>query len=229
MKRDATQAAEYRRALWIVALLNAGYGVVEMTGGVVSGSQALKADALDFLGDGLITFFGIVALAWRPHVRARVALLQGLFLGVLGLGVLVSTLYRVVVTREPEAAVMGVLGAIGLAVNVTAALVLIPHRSGDVNVRAVWLLSRNDALGNVAVVVAAGLVAWTGSAWPDVVVAAVIATLFLQSAQSIVRKSWTALIAPTEATSHGERLPADEPTVVLHPGVTNDKAGDSTA
>ena len=185
----------YRRALWIVALLNAGYGVVEMTGGVISDSQALQADALDFLGDGLITFLGIVALTWRPQVRARVALLQGVFLGALGLGVLITTLYRVFIAKSPEPEVMGVLGAVGLAINVTAAMVLLPHRSGDVNVRAVWLFSRNDALGNVAVVIAAGLVAWTGSAWPDLVVAAVIATLFLQSAQSIVRKAWTALNA----------------------------------
>ena len=184
------RTAKLTRALWIVALLNAGYGVVEMTGGVLAGSQALKADALDFLGDGLITFLGIVALRWRPHVRARVALLQGTFLGALGLGVLMTTLYRVFVAQQPEAEIMGVLGALGLAVNVTAALVLIPHRSGDVNVRAVWLFSRNDALGNVAVVIAAALVAWTGSPWPDLAVAVVIASMFLQSAQSIVREAW---------------------------------------
>jgi Co/Zn/Cd efflux system component len=185
----------YRQALWTVAVLNAGYGIVEMAGGIISDSQALKADALDFLGDGLITFIGIVALGWRPQVRARVALLQGVFLGVLGLGVLATTVYRVFVAQQPEAEVMGVLGAIGLLVNVTAAMVLIPHRSGDVNARAIWLFSRNDALGNVAVVIAAGLVAWTGSQWPDVLVAAVIATLFLQSAQAIVRKAWTTIHA----------------------------------
>lgn len=191
----ASAAPGYRRALWIVALLNAGYGVVEMTGGVLADSQALRADALDFLGDGLITFIGVVALGWRPEVRARVALAQGLFLGALGLGVLATTFYRVIVTQRPEAEVMGVLGAIGLVVNVTAALVLLPHRSGDVNARAVWLFSRNDALGNLAVVIAAGLVAWTGSPWPDVVVAVVIASLFLQSSQSIVRKAWASATA----------------------------------
>ena len=198
MSAGTSPTADYRRALWIVAVLNAGYGVVEMTGGVLSHSQALKADALDFLGDGLITFLGIVALGWRHHVRARVALLQGTFLGVLGLGVLVTTMYRIFVARQPEADVMGVLGAVGLAINVTAALVLIPHRSGDVNVRAVWLFSRNDALGNAAVVIAAGLVAWTGSPWPDLAVAVAIATLFLQSAQSIVRNAWGVLNPPKE-------------------------------
>ena len=179
----------YRRALWIVALLNAGYGVVEMAGGLLSGSQALKADALDFIGDGLITFLGIVALLWRPEVRARVALIQGLFLGALGLGVLATTAFRILVAREPDAEVMGVLGAVGLAINLAAAAVLIPYRSGDVNVRAVWLFSRNDALGNIAVVIAAGFVALTSTPWPDLVVAVIIAGLFLQSSWSIVRKA----------------------------------------
>lgn len=185
----------YRRALWIVVLLNAGYGIVEMTGGWLSGSQALKADALDFLGDGLITLLGIVALSWRPEVRSRVALIQGLFLGSLGLGVLGTTTFRVLVSKQPDADVMGVLGAGGLAINLAAAVALVPYRTGDVNVRAVWLFSRNDALGNVAVVIAAGLVALTGSPWPDLAVAAVIAGLFLHSSWSIVRKASASLRA----------------------------------
>lgn len=177
----------YKRALWIVVALNAGYGLVEMAGGFLSGSQALKADALDFLGDGLITFVGLLAIGWSLLWRARTALLQGLFLGALGLGVLVATAYRVLVLQQPEAELMGLFGAIALCVNVAAALVLIPHRAGDSNVRAVWLFSRNDAIGNAAVVVAAGLVAWTQTPWPDLAVAAVIAGLFLHSAWSIVR------------------------------------------
>lgn len=177
----------YKRALWIVVILNVGYGLVEMAGGFLSGSQALKADALDFLGDGLITFLGLLAIGWSLLWRARSALIQGLFLGALGLTVLATTAYRVLALNQPEAELMGLFGAIALVVNVAAALVLIPHRSGDANVRAVWLFSRNDAIGNAAVVVAAGLVAWTGTAWPDLVVAAVIAGLFLQSSWSIVR------------------------------------------
>lgn len=177
----------YRRALWLVVLLNVGYGVVEIVGGFLTGSQALKADALDFLGDGLITFLGLLAIGWSLAWRARAALIQGFFLGVLGIGVLVSTIYRVVVQQTPEAGLMSVLGALALVVNITAALVLMSHRTGDANVRAVWLFSRNDAIGNAAVVVAAGLVAWTGTPWPDIVVALVIASLFLQSSWSIVR------------------------------------------
>ncbi|SDD95393.1 cation diffusion facilitator family transporter [Belnapia rosea] len=177
----------YKRALWIVVLLNVGYGLVEIVAGFVAGSQALKADALDFLGDGLITFLGLLAIGWTLAWRARSALIQGMFLGLLGLGVLVSTGYRVLVLNQPDSELMGIFGAIALVVNVAAAAVLIPHRTGDANVRAVWLFSRNDAIGNAAVVVAAGLVWWTGTAWPDLAVALVIAGLFLQSAWSIIR------------------------------------------
>lgn len=180
-------APGYKRALWIVVLLNVGYGVVEIVGGFLAGSQALKADALDFLGDGLITFLGLLAIGWSLAWRARSALIQGVFLGVLGLGVLAATAYRVLVLNQPEAELMGVFGAVALAVNLAAAAVLIPHRRGDANARAVWLFSRNDAIGNAAVVVAAGLVWWTGTPWPDLIVAAVIAGLFLQSSWSIVR------------------------------------------
>ncbi|MHB0670480.1 cation transporter [Roseomonas mucosa] len=176
----------YRRALWIVVGLNVGYGLVEFVGGLVSGSQALKADSLDFLGDGLISFLGLLAAGWSLAWRARSALIQGLFLAALGMGVLATTGYRVLVLNQPEAELMGLFGAVALVVNVVAAAVLIPHREGDANVRAVWLFSRNDAIGNLAVVVAAGLVWWTGTPWPDLAVAVVVAGLFLQSAWSII-------------------------------------------
>jgi len=187
---EATQShitPGYRRALWIVIVLNVGYGIIEMIGGFISGSQALKADALDFLGDGLITFLGVLAIGWSLLWRARSALIQGLFLGALGLGVIGNTFWRIFSQEPVEAGLMGVIALVALAVNVAAALVLIPHRAGDANVRAVWLFSRNDAIGNAAVVVAAGLVAWTGTAWPDLIVAFAIAGLFLQSSSVIVR------------------------------------------
>ncbi|MGV3707377.1 MAG: cation transporter [Gemmatimonas sp.] len=188
-----TDTPNYRRALWIVALLNSGYGVVEGAGGILSGSQALKADALDFIGDGAVTFLAIAALGWPIVRRARIALMQGFLLGALGLGVLVTTAFRVVTAAPPEPEVMGLLGGIGLAVNLLAAVVLMPYRKGDVNARAVWLYSRNDALGNLAVVVAAAFVAATHTAWPDIIVAAVVASLFLQSSWSIVRKARSTL------------------------------------
>lgn len=179
-------SAAYRRALWTVVLLNVGMGIAEMVGGFLASSQALKADALDFLGDGAITFLGLLAIGWHLAWRSRAALLQSVFLGLLGIGVLVSTAYRVIVLQTPEAPLMGVFGLAAFIVNVASAAVLIPHRRGDVNMRAVWLFSRNDAVGNIAVIIAAGLVAWTGTPWPDLVVAAVIACLFLQSSWSIL-------------------------------------------
>lgn len=187
LPRDLSHiSTAYRRALWTVVVLNVGYGVIEMVGGFLSGSQALKADALDFLGDGLITLLGLVAIGWSLRWRARSALIQGLFLGALGLSVLGTTGYRILEQQQPEAELMGGLGFVALLVNVAAAGVLIPHRGGDANVRAVWLFSRNDAIGNGAVVVAALLVGWTGSPWPDLVVAAIIAGLFLHSSWRIV-------------------------------------------
>jgi Co/Zn/Cd efflux system component len=200
--------ASYKRALGLVVLLNFGFGIVELAGGFVWDSQALKADSLDFVGDGLISLIGLLAFAWRPVWRARSALLQGLFLGTLGLAVLVSTLYRISVPQKPDAGIMGAFGVIGLIVNLTAAYVLLPHRGGDANARAVWLFSRNDALGNIAVVIASVLVAMTNSPWPDLVVALVIASLFLQSAWSTINASRRELAAvaamSTESsTPHG--------------------------
>ena len=178
---------KYRRALAVVVALNLGMGAAEMVTGVLAGSQALKADALDFIGDGLITLFGLLAIRWSTPWRARSALAQGLFLAALGIGVVANAAYRAFVRRVPEADVMGVVGVIALAINVVSALVLVPHRKGDSSVRAVWLFSRNDAIGNVAVLAAAGLVHWTRTVWPDLVVAVVIAGLFVHSAVQILR------------------------------------------
>lgn len=177
----------YKRALWIVVLLNVGYGVIEIFGSFLSGSQALQADALDFVSDGLISFLGLIAVGWGLAARAKAALLQGVFLGLLGLGVIGSTLYRVFVEHEPETLLMGGFAVVAFIVNVAAALVLLPHRKGDANMRAVWLFSRNDAIGNLAVVVAAVLVWALSSSWPDLLVAFAVAGLFLQSAWSIIR------------------------------------------
>jgi cation diffusion facilitator family transporter len=177
----------YRRALWWVVILNVGFGLFEIVGGFIAGSQALKADALDFLGDGSITFVGLLALAWSERARAKVALVQGTFLAGLGVFVLAMAAWRALNAVPPEAELMGGIGVAALAVNIAAAWILSRFRDGDANVRAVWLFSRNDALANVAVIAAAALVYWTRSAWPDLVVAAVIALLFLHSAYEIVR------------------------------------------
>lgn len=178
---------DYRRALWIVVILNFGFGVCEMLGGFLAKSQALKADALDFLGDGSITFIGLLALVWPKKMRTRVALAQGHFLGILGFAVLGGAIWRAVNAVTPEADIMGGLGVAGLAVNIVSAFALARFREGgDANARAIWLFSRNDALANGFVIVAAGLVAWLQNAWPDLIVAFAIALLFLHSAREII-------------------------------------------
>ena len=177
----------YKRALWIVVLLNVGYGIIEIGGSILSGSQALQADSLDFIGDGLISFLGLIAVGWGLAARAKAALIQGIFLALLGFGVVGSTVYRVFVEHEPQTMLMAGFALVAFAVNVLAAVVLIPHRKGDANMRAVWLFSRNDAIGNLAVVVAAGVVWWLNNPWPDLIVAFAVAGLFLQSAWSIIR------------------------------------------
>ena len=185
----------YRKALWLVALMNLGFGVAELVGGFIANSQALKADALDFLGDGSITFVALVALAWTAAARARVALAQGIFLAGLGLGVIGMAIWRALNAVPPEAELMGGIGAVALLINVSAAMILSRFREGDANVRAIWLFSRNDALANVAVIGAALLVAWTHSAWPDLIVAGCIATLFIHSSIEIIRNASTELLS----------------------------------
>lgn len=185
-KKAATDPA-YRRALWIVVILNVGFGLIELVGGFLAESQALKADSLDFLGDGSITFVGLLALAWAERTRAKVALAQGIFLALLGVWVLGMAAWRAMNAVPPEAELMGGIGIAALAVNVTAALVLARFREGgDAHARAIWLFSRNDAINNVAVIIAAGLVFWLESAWPDLLVAAAIALVFLHSAWEII-------------------------------------------
>lgn len=188
-KRAETDPA-YRRALWWVVILNVGFGFVELVGGFMANSQALKADALDFLGDGSITFVGLLALGWAASTRARVAMTQGLFLGILGLAVIAMAIWRALNAIPPDPELMGGIGIAALIVNVTAALILARFREGgDAQARAIWLFSRNDAINNVSVIAAAGLVFWLDSAWPDIIVAAVIAVIFLQSAWEIIREA----------------------------------------
>ncbi|WP_244649392.1 cation transporter [Neoaquamicrobium sediminum] len=176
----------YKRALWIVVLLNVGYGIVEAAGSFLAGSQALQADSLDFIGDGLISFLGLMAVGWPRGPRqgraapGRVPRPPGSRR---------DGLYRVPDLRRTPARVPahGRIRRRRPRGECRRAAVLIPHRKGDANVRAVWLFSRNDAIGNLMVVLAAGLVFWTGTQWPDLVVAFIIAGLFLQSAWSIIR------------------------------------------
>lgn len=188
VKFDGLSSA-YRRALWAVIAINGIMFLIEFLAGTLAGSQALKADALDFLGDtatyGISLFVIGMPLLWR----ARAALFKGLSLGAMGLWVLSSTVYHVLVLGVPKADVMGAIGLLALLANLASVLLLLRYREGDANVRSVWLCSRNDAIGNLAVILAASGVWVTDTAWPDLIVAGIMASLFLWSSAQITRQA----------------------------------------
>lgn len=177
---------DYRRRLWAVIAINAAMFLVEMTAGQLAQSQALKADALDFFGDSLTYGISLAVIGASVRVRSTAALAKGISLLLMGAGVFGSTVYRVFVLGVPQAEVMGVIGFLALAANVASVLLLVRYKDGDANVRSVWLCSRNDAIGNVAVMAAALGVWGTATAWPDLIVAGIMATLFLTSATQIL-------------------------------------------
>ena len=179
----------YKRRLWMVIAINAVMFAVEMIAGQTAQSQALKADALDFLGDALTYGLSLAVIGANLRVRATAALFKGLSLMAMGLWVLGSTVYRVFYLGLPEAGIMGAIGVLALGANVASVLLLMRYKDGDANVRSVWLCSRNDAIGNVAVMLAALAVWGTGTGWPDVIVAGLMAALFVNSSQQIIRQA----------------------------------------
>lgn len=182
-------SAGFKRALWAVIAINATMFVIEVVAGHLAGSQALKADALDFAGDTATYAISLAVIGMSLRTRALAALGKGISLLLMGLWVLGSTIWQVVILGMPQAEVMGVIGFIALAANLASVLLLLRCRNGDANVRSVWLCSRNDAIGNVAVMLAAVGVFGTGSAWPDLLVAGVISALFLTSSAQIIRQA----------------------------------------
>jgi len=183
----------YRRVLWIVIAINAVMFVVEMSAGAAAGSKALQADALDFLGDTLTYGISLYVIGRSVRMRATAALMKGVSLAFMGIGVLGWTIYQTFILGVPDAVMMSGVAFLAFAANVVSALLLLKFRDGDSNVRSVWLCSRNDAIGNLAVIAAAGVVVITGSAWPDLIVAAAMAALFLQSSVKIIRQATTEL------------------------------------
>jgi len=179
----------FRRILWLALAVNAAMFLVEIVASWLSGSMALQADALDFLGDSFNYAISLAVLGMGLAVRARAAWLKGACMGLFGLWVLASTAWRVLHGTAPDAALMGGVGVLALAANVGVAALLFRYRGGDSNMRSVWLCSRNDALANVAVILAAGGVFATASPWPDLLVAAVIASLALHSSLDVLRHS----------------------------------------
>lgn len=191
----AVVTAAYRRILWLALLLNALMFGVEIVAGASAGSKALLADAMDFLGDAANYGLSLWVLDHALARRARVALFKGGTMAVFGLVVLVLAARALLAGQAPEAETMGVVGALALLVNVAVAVMLYRYRSGDSNMRAVWLCSRNDAIGNIAVMAAAAGVWFTSSAWPDLLVAAVMAVLALVSARDVIAHARSDLAA----------------------------------
>jgi Co/Zn/Cd efflux system component len=185
----ASQSPRYRRVLWAALAINAVMFVVELAGGLRADSVSLLADAVDFFGDAANYGVSLLVLGMAQHWRARAALFKGLTMGAFGLFVLGRAAWAVAHGAAPEPITMGVIGSLALLANVVVALMLYAWREGDANMRSVWLCSRNDAIGNLGVMAAAWGVFGTGSAWPDLAVATVMAVLALIAARSVVSQA----------------------------------------
>jgi Co/Zn/Cd efflux system component len=185
----ALNSPRWRRALWIALFINAGFFVAEIVAGAAAGSAALQADALDFFGDAANYAISLgvagMALTWR----ARASIAKGGTMIAFALWVLASTAWRVAYGGLPRAEVMGVVGLAALVANGGVALMLYRFRTGDANMRSVWICSRNDAVGNAAVLLAAMGVFGTGTNWPDVIVAAIMGGLGLWGGWQIVQQA----------------------------------------
>lgn len=182
-------SAAFRRVVWIVLAMNAAMFGLEVVQGQLAGSMSLQADALDFAGDTATYGLSLFALGRAAAFRSRAALIKGASLGAMGVYVIAASLWRTFGAGAPDAVTMGWVGALALAVNLSAALLLLGFRDGDANVRSVWLCSRNDAIGNLAVLAAAGVVAVTGTKWADLAVAALMASLFISTSWQVVRQA----------------------------------------
>jgi Co/Zn/Cd efflux system component len=189
----------YRRVLWAALVINALMFGVEIASGLHAGSVSLLADAVDFFGDAANYGLSLAVLGLAPAWRARAALVKGLSMGAFGLGVLAQAGWSAASGTVPEPVTMGAVGALALVANVSVAVMLYAWREGDANMRSVWLCSRNDAIGNLAVMAAAVGVVGTGSGWPDLAVAGVMAVLALQASRSVLQQALAELRAPRPA------------------------------
>jgi cation diffusion facilitator family transporter len=178
-----------RRVLWVVLVINATMFFVEITAGWLAGSTALLADALDFLADSATYGLTLYVLARSMRWKVTAALIKGGAMGLFGIWVMFEAARRAFDPALPDAATMGLVGAMALAANTASAVLLFWHRSDDINMRSVWLCSRNDAIANLLVIGAAGGVFATATAWPDLAVGALIAGLELSAARSILREA----------------------------------------
>lgn len=182
-------SADFKRVLWVVIVINGLMFAIELAAGAFAGSKALQADALDFLGDSATYGLSLYVIGMSLRVRANAALIKGISLGAMGAWVLGTTIYQVFILGMPRPEIMGAVGLLALIANLTSVLLLMPYKDGDANVRSVWLCSRNDAIGNVAVMLAAGAVWFSATPWPDLIVAMLMAGLFFYSAIQIIRQA----------------------------------------
>ncbi len=179
----------YRRALWAALVINVAMFVVEVAGGLQAGSVSLLADAVDFFGDAANYGLSLAVLGLALTWRSRVALLKGVAMGLFGVGVLAKAAWSAAAGVVPEPVTMGLIATLALVANVSVAAMLYRWREGDANMRSVWLCSRNDAIGNAAVMAAALGVVGTHSAWPDLLVATGMAALALSAARSVITQA----------------------------------------
>jgi Co/Zn/Cd efflux system component len=186
----------YRRALWIALLINAAMFVVEIVGGLKAGSVSLLADAVDFAGDAANYGLSLTVLSMGLAWRSRAAMVKGATMTAFGVFVIGKTVWAAYFGVPPEAFTMGAIAMLALAANAGVAAMLYAFREGDADMRSVWLCSRNDAIGNVAVLLAAVGVFGTGSRWPDLAVAAVIASLAISAGVAVMRQARAELALP---------------------------------
>ena len=177
----------FRRALWIALAVNLFMFVAEVAASWSSGSVSLLADAVDFFGDAANYTLSLAVLSMALHVRSKAAIVKAACMAAFGIFVLVRAAWALQSGTTPEPVTMGVVAVMALLANVGVALLLFRHRSGDANMRSVWICSRNDAIGNVAVGLAALGVFGTGTAWPDLLVATLMALLAISGAASVLR------------------------------------------
>ncbi|VXB25213.1 Cation transporter [Pseudomonas sp. 8AS] len=185
--RDISRSRRYRRILWIALAVNFAMFAVEIGAGLRAGSVSLLADSLDFLGDAGNYAISLWVLGLGVLLRARAAQFKALCMLLFGVGVLATTIWQQLQGGVPSAPTMGLVGLLALSANVGVAALLYAYREGDSNMRSVWLCTRNDALGNLAVLAAALGVFGTGSAWPDLLVAAIMAALAISAAIQVLR------------------------------------------
>jgi Co/Zn/Cd efflux system component len=190
----------YRRALWVVLGINAAMFLVEIAAGLAAGSASLQADALDFLGDAANYGISLLVVGMALRYRAMAALVKGASMGAFGLWVIAIVIWHAVHGTLPSAIAMGAVGVAALAANAASFGILWFYRAGDANMRSAWICTRNDVLGNLAVLLAAVGVFGTGTGWPDIAVATIMAALALQGASTVLRQSLGELRQPQPST-----------------------------